>query len=135
MQRRHWLEMLGVAWDAYPLEGCGLLIGESGGDVVERFVPIRNEAESSRHLVQFHCSARDELIAHLDSQSIGTGVHYPAIHLFTHYRRRGWREGQFPHAERLGRALLTLPLFPQMRDEDPLRVCRALSHVLDELAT
>lgn len=48
MQRRHWLEMLGVAWDAYPLEGCGLLIGESGSDVVERFVPIRNEAESSR---------------------------------------------------------------------------------------
>ena len=40
--------MLGVAWDAYPLEGCGLLIGESGSDVVERFVPIRNEAESSR---------------------------------------------------------------------------------------
>ncbi len=40
--------MLAVAWDAYPLEGCGLLIGESGGDAVERFVPIRNEAESSR---------------------------------------------------------------------------------------
>ena len=37
-----------MAWDAYPLEGCGLLIGESGGDTVERFVPIRNEAESSR---------------------------------------------------------------------------------------
>ncbi|MEZ5411701.1 MAG: M67 family metallopeptidase [Acidimicrobiales bacterium] len=48
MQRRHWLEMLAVAWDAYPLEGCGLLIGESGGDLVERFVPIRNEAASSR---------------------------------------------------------------------------------------
>lgn len=45
--------MLAAAWDAYPLEGCGLLIGPSGGDpvvgnVVQRFVPIRNEAESSR---------------------------------------------------------------------------------------
>ena len=40
--------MLAVGWDAYPLEGCGLLIGLSGGDVVDRFVPIRNEAESSR---------------------------------------------------------------------------------------
>lgn len=40
--------MLATAWDAYPLEGCGLLIGRTGGDTVERFVPIRNEAESSR---------------------------------------------------------------------------------------
>lgn len=40
--------MLAAAWDAYPLEACGLLIGRPGGDAVERFVPIRNEAESSR---------------------------------------------------------------------------------------
>lgn len=46
--RDHWLEMLATAWTAYPLEGCGLLIGAPGGDRVERFVPIHNEAESSR---------------------------------------------------------------------------------------
>jgi len=40
--------MLATAWDAYPLEGCGLLIGQAGGGRVERFVPIHNEAESSR---------------------------------------------------------------------------------------
>jgi len=40
--------MLATAWDAYPLEGCGLLIGPRDGDRVERFVAIRNEAESSR---------------------------------------------------------------------------------------
>ncbi len=40
--------MLATAWQAYPLEGCGLLIGVSGGDSVERFVPITNEAASSR---------------------------------------------------------------------------------------
>lgn len=78
---------------------------------------------------------RAAVMLRLRELGIGTGVHYPAVHLFTHYRALGWREGQFPHAERLGRALLTLPLFPQMRDDDPLRVCRALSHVLEELAT
>lgn len=46
--RRQWLEIVAEAWDTYPLEGCGLLIGRSGGDRAERFVPIRNEAESSR---------------------------------------------------------------------------------------
>ncbi len=40
--------MLAESWQAYPLEGCGLLIGESGGSRVERFVPIHNEAESSK---------------------------------------------------------------------------------------
>ena len=46
--RDHWLQMLATAWDTYPLEGCGLLIGDPGGSRVERFVPIDNEAESSR---------------------------------------------------------------------------------------
>lgn len=78
---------------------------------------------------------RATVMLRLRALGIGTGVHYPAIHLFTHYRALGWRQGQFPQAERLGRALLTLPLFPQMRDEDPLRVCRALSQVLNELRT
>ena len=46
--RNHWLQMLAASWDKYPLEACGLLIGAPGGDVVERFVPIPNEAKSSR---------------------------------------------------------------------------------------
>lgn len=48
LTRTQWLEMLATAWAAYPLEGCGLLVGPPGGDRVERFVPIDNEARSSR---------------------------------------------------------------------------------------
>jgi len=48
ISRNHWLEMLAEAWARYPLEACGLLMGPTGGDRVERFVPIHNEAESSR---------------------------------------------------------------------------------------
>ena len=39
--------MLAEAWDQNPLEACGLLIGHHGTDAVERFVPIRNEAQSA----------------------------------------------------------------------------------------
>lgn len=46
--RGHWLQMLAEAWDRYPLEGCGLLFGATGADVVDRFVPIVNVAKSSR---------------------------------------------------------------------------------------
>ncbi|WP_353193344.1 DegT/DnrJ/EryC1/StrS aminotransferase family protein [Pandoraea pnomenusa] len=65
----------------------------------------------------------------LKARGIGTGVHYPAIHLFTMYRALGFHEGQFPHTERLGRAILTLPLFPAMANADVARVCEAVNAI------
>ncbi len=73
---------------------------------------------------------RAEVMRLLRDAGIGSGVHYPAIHLFALYRRLGWRPGDFPNAERVGRNLLTLPLFPAMRDEDVTRVAGALTGIL-----
>ena len=69
-------------------------------------------------------------MADLDAAGIGTGVHYPAIHLFKLYRRLGWKEGDFPVAERVCRNILTLPLFPAMSRDDVERVATTLSSVL-----
>jgi dTDP-4-amino-4,6-dideoxygalactose transaminase len=77
--------------------------------------------------------ARPAVIATMREQGIGIGVHYPAIHLFKLYRALGYREGQFPHTERIARAIITLPLFPAMQDDDIDRVCEALSHCLGAL--
>jgi dTDP-4-amino-4,6-dideoxygalactose transaminase len=66
----------------------------------------------------------------MKGRGIGVGVHYPAMHLFSLYRAQGWREGQFPQAERIGRSTVTLPLFPAMTDHDVSRVCAALDAVL-----
>jgi dTDP-4-amino-4,6-dideoxygalactose transaminase len=57
-------------------------------------------------------------------------VHYPAIHLFALYRRLGFKPGDFPIAESVGRNILTLPLFAAMRDSDVPRVVEALLQVL-----
>ncbi len=73
---------------------------------------------------------RADFIARMRGEGIGIGVHYPAIHLFGLYRGLGFREGQFPHAERIGRSIATLPLFPSMQDTDVDRVCAAAGHVL-----
>jgi dTDP-4-amino-4,6-dideoxygalactose transaminase len=70
----------------------------------------------------------------LRARGIGSGVHYPALHLFKFYRAQGWREGMLAHTERLGRSLLTLPLFPAMSDTDPARVVSALVSVMGELS-
>jgi dTDP-4-amino-4,6-dideoxygalactose transaminase len=42
----------------------------------------------------------------------------------------GYREGQFPNAERIGRQTVTLPLFPTMELEDVDRVVTAVTQVL-----
>ena len=66
-------------------------------------------------------------------RGIGSGVHYPAMHLFTLYRRLGWKEGDFPHAERIGRSIVSLPLFPSMDDSDVDRVVEAVDDTLHRL--
>ena len=75
---------------------------------------------------------RATFIAKMRGHGIGIGVHYPAIHLFTLFRNLGWKDGDFPQAERIGRSIATLPLFPAMADEDVDRVCTAAAAVLDQ---
>jgi len=75
---------------------------------------------------------RAEIMARMHALGVGTGVHYPAIHLFALYRRLGWQPGAFPHAEYAGRNILTLPLFPAMRDADVKRVTDTLLRVLTD---
>jgi dTDP-4-amino-4,6-dideoxygalactose transaminase len=70
---------------------------------------------------------RKAFIEAMAARGIGVGVHYPAIHLFAAYRALGYREGQFPNAERIGRETVTLPLFPGMQLSDVDRVVRATS--------
>lgn len=73
---------------------------------------------------------RPQFMQAMKEQNIAVGVHYPAIHLFTAYRAMGYREGQFPNAERIGRQTVTLPLFPAMELEDVDRVVTAVNTVL-----
>jgi len=62
----------------------------------------------------------------MHAEGIGIGLSYEAVHLTTLFRARGWREGQFPAAERIGRETVTLPLFPEMTESDVARVAGAV---------
>ena len=67
-----------------------------------------------------------------DDYRIGSGVHYPAIHLFTLYRARGFAPGMFPHAERFCATTVTLPLFTLMTEHDVARVCGAVNEICEQ---
>src|SRR5579863_8214210 len=74
--------------------------------------------------------SRAQFMEAMRARGIGVGVHYPAIHLFSAYRALGYRDGQFPNAERIGRETVTLPLFPTMELADVERVVRSVNEVL-----
>ena len=73
---------------------------------------------------------RGAFIKAMHDRGIGVGVHYPALHLFTEYRKLGYKEGDCPNAERIGRETVTLPLFPTMELADVDRVCDAVTEIL-----
>jgi dTDP-4-amino-4,6-dideoxygalactose transaminase len=57
----------------------------------------------------------------------GTLVHYPTpIHLQEVYQRLGYKKGAFPEAERAASEILSLPMYPTMRDEEVVAVSGAV---------
>lgn len=99
-------------------------------------LPLADFEQSNWHMFQVMlpetsgASSRADIMAKMHEAGIGTGVHYPAIHLFTLYREAGWQDGDFPHAENAGRNILTLPLFPTMTVADVNRVVTVLINIL-----
>ena len=103
-------------------------------------LPPADFAHSNWHMFQVRLPlaqltrSRGDIIAALHARGIGSGVHYPAMHLFTLYRALGYADGDFPHAEAIGRDILTLPLFPAMQRSDVERVATALRIILKDAA-
>lgn len=74
--------------------------------------------------------ARATFMEKMQEQGIGIGYHYPPIHLLSLYRERGFKEGMFPVAERVGRLIVSLPMFSTMNTGDVERVVAAVKTVL-----
>ncbi len=91
----------------------------------------RADVESAYHLYVVRVRAgapldRDGLMAALTAAGIGVGVHFRPVHLHPYYREAlGFRPGMCPVAEATGERVLSLPLFPGMRDADVERVAEA----------
>ena len=71
---------------------------------------------------------RDAFMQGMKERNIGTGLHYRAVHLYPYYRERyGFKPGDFPNAESIGDRIVSLPLFPDLRDPDQDRTVAAMA--------
>lgn len=78
------------------------------------------------HLYVVKTPARNDLFQQLRSSGIGVNVHYIPVYLHPYYQKLGYKMGLCPVAEAAYETILTLPLWPGLKNQDVLRVCSAL---------
>jgi dTDP-4-amino-4,6-dideoxygalactose transaminase len=100
--------------------------------------PLEGHARHALHLYTLLIdernspATRDQCIAALHRLNIGSGVHYRAIPVHPVYQKRfGWRPQDYPSANAIGQATLSLPLSAKLTDEDVTDVIAAMQDVLN----
>jgi len=105
----------------------------STGSQPENSAPVRlPQASANAHHV-FHqyvvrAYRREELREFLIARKIGTEIYYPLpLHLPACFVYLGYREGDFPEAERAAKEVLALPMFPELTEEQQRWVVKSMA--------
>ena len=92
---------------------------------------IRTADEHVFHLYVIQVRDRDDVAKELLSRGVSTVVHYPVpFHLQGGYAHIGYEAGDFPVTESMSKRILSLPLFPEITDEQIGYVCDSLGDIL-----
>ena len=88
----------------------------AGTDLV---LPIeRRGVRHVYHLYVLRSSRRDALLEHLKSHGVMAGIHYPIpLHLQPAYVAQGYGDVVLPHTERAAAEVISLPIYPELRDD------------------
>jgi hypothetical protein len=78
------------------------------------------------HLYVIEAKDRLNLYKYLRENNIFSQVHYIPAHLMPYYRKRGWKEGDFPNVESYYKHCLSLPMYPSLTDEEQQYVIRII---------
>jgi dTDP-4-amino-4,6-dideoxygalactose transaminase len=87
------------------------------------------------HLYVIRVQNRDALQANLKEQGIGTAIHYPnPVHLQPFYSNGNDRHGEFPIAEKICSEILSIPMFPELTEDQVEIVASAILGMLEPIA-
>jgi len=91
-------------------------------------------ARHAWHQYVIRAPRRDALCEFLTARQIGSAIFYPIpLHLQDALKGLGYKEGDFPEAERAAREVLALPMFPELRDDEQETVVAAIAEFLSQL--
>lgn len=73
---------------------------------------------------------RRDVFEHLRANGIGVNVHYIPVHTQPWYEQMGFRKGDFPHAEHYYAGAISLPMYPDLTEDDQDYVVKTLKDAL-----
>jgi len=100
-----------------------------------RILETLPNSKHARHLFPIIVSPekRDSVLRSLQTKGIGVAVNFRAIHLLKYYKEAfGYKEGDFPCAEKIGCGTISLPLYPALKDEEVGYVTKTLIGILNK---
>ncbi len=95
-------------------------------------LPTQPDFVPNRHLYPIRTPRRDELRRFLQENGVQTLVHYPvALPLQPAFQRFVLRGQEFPAAEKAAREVLSLPLYPELREDELQHTIRAVQRFFE----
>jgi len=100
-----------------------------------RLLEIPQDVRSALHLavIRLDNPSPDhhrQVFEGLRAAGLGVQLHYTPVHLQPYYRRLGFQEGDFPHAEAYASNAISLPLYPSLKAQEQARVVQVLASLL-----
>ena len=93
---------------------------------------VKEDRETSWHLFVVKVANRDEVIEELKSRGVGCSVHFIPVHKQPYYKERyGYKDSDYPVANRVFEQSLSLPIFPDMSDKEVEYVIKNLLEVVN----
>ena len=106
-------------------------------------LPLQLPARIPEHYSAFHLyvvllddeheGQRRHLLEQLRCDGVQAHVHYIPVHTQPYYRQLGFKDGDFPEAERYYRRCLTLPIYPEMSKKNQEHVIASMKQLLGGL--
>ncbi len=76
-------------------------------------------------------ATRDQIMHEIQAENVGIGIHFRAVHLHPFYRERfGFAPGMLPHTEKASEQVISIPLYPGLKEEDQDYVIQVVRRVL-----
>ncbi|MEA5008873.1 DegT/DnrJ/EryC1/StrS family aminotransferase [Clostridium tyrobutyricum] len=92
-----------------------------------RFPKIKGEQKGVYYVFNILAEKRDELAAYLKENEIGNSIYYPIpLHLQKCFSYLGYKEGDFPIAEKLSKEVIALPIYPEITEDEVDFVCNTI---------
>ncbi len=106
-------------------------------EITVPYIPPKEEHIYSLYTIRIDTAnlkiSRDDFVEKLKEAGIGVSVYFIPVHYFTYYKNTfGYKEGDFPVSEKVFEEIMSLPLYPRMKEDDVTYVQQTLLRLIEE---